>query len=259
MRNVFFSLIMMMGLPAMADPFASDVLILGEAHDNPHHHARQAEIVAQVQPKALVFEMLTDAQAGKHIPGADQGTLTDAFDWENSGWPDFAMYYPIFAAAPEARVFGAGVPRDAARAAMRDGLAATFGTGAGAYGLTTPLLSDEQETREAMQMAAHCDALPADILPAMVDIQRLRDAQLAKMALRAFEQTGGPVVVITGNGHARTDWGMPVYLKRAAPDLSITALGQGEAGQPPAGTFDLIEDAPTVERNDPCAAFATTN
>ncbi len=255
MRGVVTALCLVMGLPAMADPFLSDVAVLGEAHDNPHHHARQAEIVRDIQPKALVFEMLTERQARAHVPGADADTLAQAFGWATSGWPDFAMYYPIFAAAPDARVFGAGVPRDTARQAMTDGLAFTFGIGAGAYGLTTPLSNAEQAAREDLQMAAHCNALPADILPAMVDIQRLRDAQLARMALRAFELTGGLVVVITGNGHARTDWGMPVYLSRAAPELSITALGQGEDGTPPAGTFDVVEDAPGVERGDPCAAF----
>ncbi len=255
MRYAFALVLCILGLPASAGPFHADVVVLGEAHDNPHHHARQAEIVAEIQPAALVFEMLTDPQARAHIPGADEETLAAAFDWSVSGWPAFSMYYPIFAAAPEARVFGAAVTRVAARQAMSDGLAFTFGIGAGAYGLNDPLPPEEQESREALQMSAHCDALPLDVLPAMVDIQRLRDAQLAKMALRAFELTGGPVVVITGNGHARTDWGMPVYLRRAAPEVTIVSLGQGEDAQPPAGTFDVIEDAPSIERPDPCAGF----
>ena len=131
------------------------------------------------------------------------------------------------------------VPRDAARQAMTDGLAIAFGIGAEAHGLTTPLNYEEQEAREALQMAAHCDALPEHILPAIVDIQRLRDAQLAKMVARAFELTGGPVVVITGNGHARTDWGILIYVKRAAPDLSILSLGQRSS-------ITLITSAPST-------------
>jgi len=259
MKGAVFLLCVMMGLPAWAGPFSFDVVVLGELHDNPHHHARQAQIVAEVQPKALVFEMLTEAQAANHVPGGDLSTLSAAFDWDSTGWPDFAMYHPIFAAAPTARVFGAGIPRTVARQVMSDGLDIAFGTDAETYGLTTPLDSDEQATREALQMAAHCDALPEHILPAIVDIQRLRDAQLAKMVARAFELTGGPVVVITGNGHARTDWGMPIYLKRAAPDLSLVALGQGEEDIPPLGTFDRVEFTQGVDRSDPCAAFATTN
>lgn len=259
MRPLVALLCLIWGLPVLAGPFSADVVVLGEAHDNPHHHARQAEIVADLQPKALVFEMLTEAQASAHMPGADKAALQMAFEWDISGWPDFAMYFPIFDAAPDARVFGAAIPRAAARQAMTDGVAAAFGDAADAYGLTMPLDEAEQETREAFQMAAHCDALPEDILPAMVDIQRLRDAQLAKTALRAFEQTGGPVVVVTGNGHARTDWGMPVYLKRVGPDLSIIALGQGENGIAPIGAFDAIEFTDGVERNDPCAAFRTSD
>lgn len=259
MRAFVALLLIFLGLPVAAGPFSADVVIVGEAHDNPHHHARQAETVTQVKPTALVFEMLTEEQASKHLPGADSETLSEAFDWANSGWPDFAMYYPIFAAAPQARVFGAAVPRAAARQAMTEGLVVSFGSGAEAYGLTRPLEPEEQKAREEMQMLAHCDALPADILPAMVAIQRLRDAHLAKSALRALELTGGPVVVITGNGHARTDWGMPVYLARVARAVSLVSIGQGEDGVPPAGTFDVIEYTQGIQREDPCAAFATTN
>ena len=41
----------------------ADVVLLGEVHDNPAHHAFQAEAVAYLAPRALVFEMLTPAQA----------------------------------------------------------------------------------------------------------------------------------------------------------------------------------------------------
>lgn len=255
MRCLAFLMMVVFGLPVVASPFSADVVVLGELHDNSHHHDRQARIVAQLAPTALVFEMLTGPQALANIPGGGSEALETAFAWENSGWPDFSMYYPIFAAAPAARVFGAAVPRDAARKAMRDGVAFAFGIGAGSYGLTKPLNPDEQKAREALQMAAHCDVMPPEMLPAMVNIQRLRDAELAKMALRAFQLTGGPVVVITGNGHARLDWGMPVYLARVAPDLKIVTLGQGEDGVPPKGRFDIVEMTPGIDRLDPCLAF----
>jgi len=232
-----------------------DVAVLGEFHDNPAHHEMQAAIVARGAPKALVFEMLTPDQAAAHVPGAAQADLDAAFQWSGSGWPDFEMYYPIFAAAPDAQIFGAGVPRTMARDVMEAGLVAAFGAQADAYGLETPLPSDEQATRQDFQMAAHCDALPEHLLPMMVDVQRLRDAELARQTLRAVEETGGPVVVITGNGHAREDWGMPVYLARVAPELRVITLGQGEEGRDPDGVFDVILDAPSPAREDPCAVF----
>ncbi len=222
----------------------ADVVFLGELHDNPTHHLRQAELVSELAPTALVFEMLTQAQADLVSPElvADEAALEAALGWNDSGWPDFSMYYPIFAAAPEAAYFGAAVPRDVARAAMAEGLSTGFRGDAEAYGLTTPLPEEQQAEREALQLAAHCDAMPAEMLPVMVDIQRLRDAELAYSALQAFEAKGGPVVVITGNGHARKDWGAPVYLMAAAPALRIAALGQGEDDGAPSGLFDVVEN-----------------
>ncbi|WP_299931710.1 ChaN family lipoprotein [uncultured Pelagimonas sp.] len=237
---------------------AQDVIFLGETHDNPGHHKRQTERVIAAKPRALVFEMLTTDQTSLVTPdlvgNADQ--LEQALGWESSGWPDFSMYYPIFAAAPEAQVFGGAVPREDARRLMSEPVQAVFGEDAKQFGLDQPLPDTQQTKREAMQMAAHCDALPENMLPMMVNMQRLRDAALARAVVQAFEETGGPVAVITGNGHARKDWGAPVILDRVAPNLDIYSLGQGEEGVgPPDGVFDEITFSPTVERDDPCAAF----
>ncbi|MCC1493951.1 ChaN family lipoprotein [Cognatishimia sp. F0-27] len=236
----------------------ADVVFLGEQHDNPAHHARQAALVEMLRPTALVFEMLTEAQAARVTPAlrGDRAALADVLDWDASGWPDFAMYYPIFAAAPDAEIRGAAIPRDQARAAMQTGMQAVFGPEAADFGLTERLPEAEQAMRQTLQAEAHCNALPETMLPVMVEIQRLRDAALARAARDAVAALGGPVVVITGNGHARLDWGAPAALERAAPTLSMRSLGQGETptGAPPGG-FDVVEITAPVDRGDPCAAF----
>lgn len=238
------------------DALRAEIVLLGERHDNPAHHARQAEWVAALHPKALVFEMLTPDQAarGNGAPRSDATTLEAALGWADSGWPAFEMYFPIFAAAPEAQIYGAGVPRDVLRAQVQRPLAQH--PLAGAYGLDRAPDPQEQAAREAMQAAAHCDALPEEMLPVMVDAQRLRDMTLADAALRALRDTGGPVAVITGNGHARADWGVPALLAHAGSGVAVFALGQSEAGQGVSGTFSLTLDAARPDRDDPCAAFA---
>ncbi len=234
----------------------ADVVFLGEVHDNPAHHERQANWVAALAPKAVVYEMLTEAQALQVDPTLTEAGLAEALDWENSGWPDFSMYYPIFEASSQARVYGAVVPRSEVRSIKERSLDEVFGRDADRFGLTQGLPQDQQEAREAMQMEAHCNALPEVMLPMMVDIQRLRDAALARAAVAAYAETGGPVVVITGNGHARKDWGAPATLKAAAPDVVIYTLGQGEDGHDaPDGGFDALAFSPPAEREDPCAAF----
>lgn len=237
---------------------AADVVILGEVHDNPDHHANQARAIAAIDPAALVFEMILPEHEGRITAELrdDPGALADALEWTARGWPDFAMYHVLFRAAPQARVFGGDVPRDNVRRAVAEGAAAVFGDGAERFGLTVSLPADEQAAREARQAAAHCHMLPEHLLPGMVEAQRLRDAVLADATLRALAATGGPVVVITGTGHAHQEWGMPANLRAAAPGLRVLSVGQYEfpAVGPLPHDFWLITDA--RPRPDPCAAFA---
>ncbi|MCC5958012.1 MAG: ChaN family lipoprotein [Rhodobacteraceae bacterium] len=248
--------------PALAQPDLlnnlpeADVVFLGEVHDNPAHHENQTIATQAIGPAALVFEMLTDDQAAR-IPAdavLDQDALQAALDWDRSGWPDFAMYYPLFTAAPTATIFGAGLPRDAARNAMGQPLTQAFSGDAARFGLDMPLDSVQQQAREDLQARAHCNALPDEMLPMMVDIQRLRDAMLADAALKAYQDTGGPVVVITGTGHARTDWGAPALLAQAAPDLRVLSIGQFES-EPDDPAHDLHLVTEPHPRPDPCDAF----
>lgn len=242
--------------PLDAAALAADVAILGEVHDNPAHHLVQADALQQLNPKAVVWEMISAEQA-EALAGADltdSAAVSAALDWEISGWPAFGLYAPVFAAAQGAVQFGGHVPREAARAAMEAGSAAAFGAEAARFGLDQPLPADQQAAREADHMASHCDALPEAMLPLFVDVQRLRDATLARAVVQAMAATGGPVAVITGNGHARRDRGVPVYLRAASSDLSIFVLGQSEAGQIE-GPFDQVIDAAPADRPDPCEAF----
>ena len=123
---------------------------------------------------------------------------------------------------------------------------------------------DEQTARDTEQVSVHCDALPAEMAPGMVEAQRLRDAALADAALAALSDTGGPVVVIAGAGHARTDWGVPALIARAAPEVRVLSVGQIEVAPgdpaPDASStngppFDLWIATPPADRDDPCAAF----
>ncbi|WP_298850505.1 ChaN family lipoprotein [uncultured Ruegeria sp.] len=237
----------------------ADVVILGEVHDNPRHHLVQAEALEAISPSAVVWEMVTEegAQRLAQKAVADPEELNRILKWAESGWPPLSMYYPVFEAS-SAPVYGAMVPRSAARAAMERGAATALGADAARYGLTVPLTPEEQAAREADQLAAHCDALPTEMLPQMVAIQRLRDAVLARAVVRAMEETGGPVAVITGNGHARKDRGVPTYLARLQPGWKVVTVGQSEDGVIDGG-FDVVIDSPTVEREDPCAAFQVQN
>lgn len=237
----------------------ADVVILGEVHDNPAHHRRQAELIAALSPSAVAFEMLSPAQAAiANGTSARDSRLAETLDWAASGWPDWSLYQPVFEALGHTPIYGMAVPRESLNTAVREGAAKAFGDGAAAFGLTAPLPPEQQAAREAHQQVVHCNLLPEALLPGMVAAQRLRDAAFARVAIRALEQTGGPVVVITGTGHARVDWGMPAVLKVAAPGLRVVSLGQLEARPTAVVPYDHWLVADPAPRDDPCEDFAAS-
>ncbi len=235
----------------------ADIVILGEVHDNAQHHRSQAALIAELSPAAVAFEMLSPEQAATVNAMSDRDqALREALAWNESGWPDWSLYQPLFAALGETPVYGMALPRADVNRAVSEGAAAVFGPDADRFGLAAPLPAGQQAEREAHQQEAHCNMLPPQMLPGMVEAQRLRDAAFARTSLQAFSETGGPVVVITGSGHARRDWGMPAALHFAAPSVQVASLGQLEAIPEAGAPFDLWLVADPAPREDPCAAFA---
>ena len=258
------------GPEALAAALAEvDVVFLGEVHDNPEHHAGQAWLVDRLGPSGLTFEMIpAELEAPLErlrAEGAGPALLGHALQWSERGWPDFAMYAPIFAAAPEAAVTGAEIGMEALGAAMRGGADAAareaIGASAALYRLDEPPAPEAAEAMAEALVAAHCDAIPLDAARGMIGAQRLRDAALADAALRARALGGdGPVVVIAGSEHARGDRGAPAYLAAARPGLEILTVGflewdEAADADPAAAPFDFVWLTAPAERQDPCVAF----
>lgn len=243
---------------------AADVVVLGEVHDNPVHHARQARVVRALAPGGIAFEMVPESsEEGVQVflaQGGARDEIGPAIGWERIGWPDWEMYAPIFAAAPGAYVAG-GAPASAEiRRAVAKGAAAAWGQGAESVGLDQPLEAELRRTLEDEMIAAHCDRLPREAAGAMVEAQRFKDARFAEAVLRALERGGRPAVLITGNGHARSDRGVPAYLARLAPDLQVASVGMIELspGSTPEAAaqglpFDYVWFSAPHGRADPCA------
>ncbi|MEP4197017.1 MAG: ChaN family lipoprotein [Aliishimia sp.] len=230
----------------------ANVFILGEVHDNPTHHARQADFLRDLAPKAVIYEMLHPAEAASlsTVPRESDAVKAAVTGME---WANLSDYADVLVASEV--IVGAALPRDQVRAAFSTDAATVFGGQAKQYGLNADLSDDEVTLRKELQFSAHCEAMPLEMMGGMVEAQRLRDAVFARATLEALDTYGSPVVLITGNGHARRDWGVPRHIAQAAPDVVVLTFGQSEGGANLSGGFDAIWDASAVERPDPCAAF----
>lgn len=245
----------------------ADVSVLGEVHDNAAHHVAQAWLVGQLEPTGIAFEMIpTSSEEGIAVFLADGGAPAEigpAIGWESLGWPDWALYRPIFEAWRADVYTGGGVSRGVIRQAIANGAASQSPDDRFAPVLSASLAPAVQSAMEDEMIAAHCDMLPASAAPGMVEGQRLRDASFAAAALRAHAATGGGrIVLITGNGHARTDRGVPSYLAAVAPGLAVASVGiletrQGAQSVSEHGPlpYDYVWFTAPAERGDPCAAF----
>ena len=250
-------------------------VVLGERHDQPDHHRLQAKLVQSLarggRKPALAFEMLdvsqqpaVDASLARAPKDAD--ALALAVDWAHSGWPDWTLYRPVFLAGLDAGlpVVAANLPRTHVRDLVKRGPEALPPELRTRLDLDTPLSEDVAKTMREEQDQAHCGQLPAEMLGPMVQAQRARDAHLADRLLTADTGDGG--ILITGNGHARTDRGVPSHLVRRAPEKQVLSVGLLEVSpESPAPKdyaasftasalpFDYVWFTPAVPQEDPCA------
>ena len=219
---------------------AADFILLGETHDNPDHHLMQAEIVTAManagRRPIIAFEMfdMTQQQAlADHLRASpkDSAGIAEAVGWAQSGWPAWQLYQPIADAALQADLAlrPANISRARARKLAQSGLQGAGPNFVEDLGLDAPLPPAQQESVRQEIDAAHCGYAPAEMIDAMAFAQFARDAHMAREISSGTEQSGA--ILIAGAGHARRDRGVPLHLRRMAPDRTVAALAFFEVSQ----------------------------
>lgn len=250
---------------------AADAVLLGETHDNPDHHALQAWMLRRVLESGkhplVAFEMFDASQQerlDKHLTEnpLDAAGLGAAVAWEKSGWPAWSNYRPI----AEAALLGGSTlaPANLAKADLRRIAKGDIPETLSQLGLDKPLAPAVQQAMEQEITSGHCGMLPAPLVPGMVQVQRARDAIMAR-ALADGLTTQGSAVLIAGAGHTRADRGVPAHLAAIAPakrSLAIAFLEVREDKTDPATygelfdtnavPFDAVWFTPRAEREDQC-------
>jgi uncharacterized iron-regulated protein len=240
----------------------ADIVLLGETHDNPAHHATQRRLLESLADRkpALVMEQFdleqqTSLNAILRSHDTQQEKLLALKTLMKPGW-QWSGYEGLLSTALERNlpVLAANISREALREVSRNGVA-TLGTGASAQlGLDAGWSAAQQASLRQEVEAAHCGMLPEAAVGAMVDAQRVRDAIMADRLL----STTGSAVAILGRGHVRQDLAVPVYLKQRAPQKKVLSVALAEGGVAPDAPqpYDYVIPAEAVSRaEDPCAGF----
>ena len=232
------------------------IVLLGEVHDNPAQHALRAlalrrHLADGARPVLLMEQFDRERQAALDGALARADATADTVIEAGSpapdraGW-DWRLYRPYIALALEyrLRIVAANVSRADARRVMAQGLSALG---------FDPAVPPDLATAQALAIVdGHCGALDTAQARPLVAAQVARDQFMAR-AVEAHARDG--VVLLAGNGHVRSDIGVPRWLAAGQRERSV-AIGLVEAGSAGAAAYDIAIETPAQPRPDPCAGFS---
>jgi uncharacterized iron-regulated protein len=242
----------------------AEVVYLGELHDNAQHHAIQARILetllADGSRPALAFEMVPETrQAALEAAvrsGADPGEVNRQLEWSAQGWPDFAMYWPLFELARKSGLPVIATDLDPAvnRRIGRNGLGAA---GQDSARLRSAMPDDPTRDKAIAQRFrdAHCNQISESRAMRMLESWYARNVVMARRVSDALTQAP-QVVVIMGRGHA-SPGAVTEQLRALRPGTRQLVVGffEGQADKLVGEIADVVWITPSRPHADPCLSF----
>ncbi len=198
-------------------------LLVGEHHDNPHHHAIERWLLAQLadqqQLAGLAMEMIVPAQQQSidqaRGPHYQPEQLANTLQWsDRSSW-DWQVYGPFITDAMNTRLPLAAANLD------RDEISALYQQKQ-QHPIASKLLRDSAIEQEIIKQLeeSHCHELSTEHRDGMLMIQQARDYRMAQ-ALQNLKANKHTVLLIAGSFHVRKDIGAPRYLADQQTALAI--------------------------------------
>jgi len=234
---------------------SANYILLGELHDNPHHHEARSRLIAAITSKkyAAVVEYLPTGPLVQ-FTGSTLQSLEQA-GFSPKVWP-WKLYQPLFEAIRVSGLplYGSNLDRSISKTIFSGGpIPAAMESD---YQKST-LASDAKRSLENDLIDGHCGKLPAQYLEPMFRVQRLTDISMAQVMMRH-----SPAILFAGNGHVRNDYGVPQVLRSLEPTKKRVSIGFIEEDQRDpkvlaelAKLYDFAWITPSIERADPCATL----
>ncbi len=244
---------------------ASDIILLGETHDHPHHHSVQAEIIRLIKPKSIAFEMLNEGQekAIKELSTTPSKNWDQLLAWSQRGWPNFKLYQQVFRSSLKHTQFILPAhPHPHILHPLKLGMELDQALQT-KLKLDHPLAPKQAEALQQEIIQAHCGHASPVLVKAMMSAQRLKDAWMAQVLIQAPK----PVVLIVGRGHIQPKRGIPWAINLLAPqnNFKIFSLAMSPNQKDPMlqqtlqqtqGNLEQAQFSIPAHRNDdPCERF----
>lgn len=233
-------------------PAAKPIVLLGEVHDNATQHRLRLQafrdlLAGGARPALLMEQFDRDRQAqldaARQAPGANAQRLIDAAG--APGW-DWTFYRPFLDEAMRhgLPIVAANVSRGEARRVMSVGLAAS------GFDAAVPEAITAAQARAIVR--SHCGMIDAPTARRMSQAQVARDQFMARLV---EQHASRGVLLLAGNGHVRTDIGVPHWLSPATR-ARTQAVGVLEPGDDDPPAYDQVVITPPQTREDPCRDMA---
>ncbi|MCF8061728.1 MAG: ChaN family lipoprotein [Deltaproteobacteria bacterium] len=214
----------------------SDLVFVGEIHDNAEHHLIQVQILQALMsccgPVDLAMEFFRTPQQpvlDRYTAGEiTESEFLEAVDWEaNWGFP-FHLYRPLLALAREhgSRVLALNVPLDLVRRVARVGLEGLSQEERAQLPRRIDLTNEahREYVRDAYLMHGRA-GIPN--FQYFYEAQCVYEEVMAKSLARYFEEAGRnhrKVVAFAGNGHLEYRFGIPDRVLDRVPMAAVTVL-----------------------------------
>jgi len=216
----------------------ADFILIGETHTNPCDHHVQTELIHRLQDQGLRVAVGLEMVPADMQPVLDRFNsgdlsleeLENALEWRRVWGHDFSLYEPVLVAVEQAgySLHGLNVRKGLLRSLRdkgRSGLSQKERESMPEQIIPVPpeqkdfLLEQFEEHKTFMDDKAGQADQERFFL-----VQALWDTQMAVQARKVRLQTGLPVVLLCGTGHAEYGWGIPHRLKALDPEASVLII-----------------------------------
>lgn len=230
---------------------ASDVIYLGERHDNAEHHRLQQRVLRSLLDQglrpALGFEFFGVGQTGylqQYVTrqassmqlghGTSKQTpeqwLRERLGWQQRDDRDWGYYFGLIEIARQYQlpIFGADLPASITLRISRSGLDGLNGVERGQVVDSGFEDADYRQLMYRRFKEGHCGWGQEPMLTHLYQTWVARNDRMARSVVTMRRSQPGPVVLVVGNGHLEYDQGVPERVRALAPALKQLNLGWRE-------------------------------